>query len=373
MEEKKIQEEKESIPEFDQDKEPFQENEKVNSEEEIVGNEDKKTTEESTGENDKAEDGTQSEAREKDTSEKVVSISALRNMFGKEVTWAAVAALGGAAIVIWNIIRYIFLLCSSYIVHSITKVPIYLLMIRRNVGFTDGYIFYGTIIVLCTLINPLRFLNIRVRKKIAEVISFCSMIVFLIASYCIVGDGDSIFLGYEELIKLKIIFVYISPVVLMPFVDQLYLANELYNLRKRKKPVKHEKATAKSQGMMSEEKKQNQRGNDLLIGISVIKKYITSERKIPLVIHLFCYVIVIILLIMIRLMPTEGLLDQYGRFIVADLGEQYIVQPATYDYNNHLLMLDTSRYYVVDSGNESIKEIEFLPVIFQTENLKNPF
>ena len=332
MEEKKIQEEKESIPEIDQDKEPFQENEKVNSEEEIVGNEDKKTMEESTDENDKADDDTQSEAKENDTSEKVLSISALRKMFGKEVTWAAVAALGGAAIVIWSIIRYFLLLFSSYVLHSKTKVPIYLLMMRRNVGFIDSCVFHVTIITLCIIMNPYHLLNEKARTVITYIIK-CIRVIMAILTGLIIGLIIIVILyriitidnGGDDLIT----FLDVVRLVFVPLLIPGIMIYIIFNFQN-------------------------------IIDLEPGKPILQTRVGLLLLLKTIFFIVIMSLLVVLESSTDEVLLDQDGRVIVADLGEQYIVQSAVYERDKNKLTIDNSRYYVVDSCNESVEVIRFV-------------
>ena len=58
-------------------------------------------------------------------------------MLKEEVTWTAVAAIGGAAIVFWNVIKYIIILYNSFMLYGKTNVPMYLLVMRRNISFSS--------------------------------------------------------------------------------------------------------------------------------------------------------------------------------------------------------------------------------------------
>lgn len=346
MEEKKKQENDDTVHEADT--KPCQQDEKACSEEKAETTENDKPMEETT---------------DLDDDENKID---LREVIGKEVTWAAVAALGGAAIAIWNIIRYVFLLFSSYMMHSKTKVPIYLLMMRRNVGFTDGYVFFATIIALCTLTNPFRFLNSKVRGALGAFSSVLEYVLIIFLFLYLIFYDNHVF-RIAILFKLKSVICYIFPLYIPLSIDYIEFQKERILIQKAEK---HESVIVESNTESSEKHKIKTFGSiekmfwfrkivDFLFDEPVYsdKKNTPRER--------ICLMTILVTLIFLGCMSfssaqTEGLLDQDGRYVVADLGEQYIVQSAAYDSDKYKLTVDTSRYYVIDSNNESVEVIRFV-------------
>ena len=138
-------------------------------------------------------------------------------MLKEDVTWTAIAAIGGAAIVFWNVIKYILILNNSFKLYVKTNVPMYLLVMRRNISFSDAYIFYLTVIAIIycfvgTKYNP--FPRIKGKYLILMGAIFLLIIVFFPISinlfhlekyrYFIRGLGDYLF----PLLAIIIVFFY---------------------------------------------------------------------------------------------------------------------------------------------------------------------
>lgn len=315
MEEKKQQENDEIVREPDIDKESCQQDEKACSEEKVE-----------TTENDKSAE----ERADSDDNENKINI---REAIGKEVTWTAIAALGGAAIVIWNIIRYTFLWASSFVLYTETNVPIYLLEQRKNVGFTNFYLAYFTALILIMIISYTKY-NFLSKEKSDRLYKWFrktdkpAMIVFgLLIVICSIIKKSSLdrdLLNKIEYIANHIFLLFLGYV--LPFYSSLYIVslgctcNELRELNKYGKLIEEIKEVYKS----------------IKIAITVL---------ICLIIVCFFY--------MCATNPYQ-LIDQYNRIIIADLGEHYIVQETLYDKNKKMLMADNSFYYVIDAADEKV-------------------
>lgn len=344
MKEKRKHEENKSIPELDQDKEPCQRNEKALSEGQVE-----------TTENDKSEENTQNMTKEMNTNSPAKQESnsyekrnktdgentkkdkkrEIKNIFkkidfweiiGQEATWTAIAAIGGGALFIWNAIRYIFLFTSSFGLHHSTNVPIYLLMMRKNVNFSDAYLFYLTSIVIFFLIDPIRFV---VKKKayrvLLSVVGITVIVLTTVYAFMVVINPDIMYRYYDET---YFFYCFITPLC------TLLIPNMSLGVRFFKRIVAGKKFDDYESIFLKYDKRS--------IGFLRICSFFGCGIFIGLLMSLQVY----------------ALLDQNNRYIVADLGERFIVQEASYDRNTHDLVVDTSRYYIIDSNNESVESVE---------------
>ena len=339
--------------------EPCPENETPCSEEPVQEKEDNKSVKETKVDKSNPDNENDSHASENGLIGKAFSSKTIKGMVGKEVTWAAIAAIGGAAIVIWNIIRYTFLLFSSYIMHLLTRVPIYLLMMRKNTSFTDGYIFYVTIIVLFLIANPVKYASMKSRillRKVCSTIVFVMSVVFLLVLFTTPSAVSALFklevdgiTSYKTMMWAKYYLSFYGPLVIAQ-----YLIRESTNTIDMDEPVVQEEHIAESN-------KESKRKIQIKL-FKRIKKFFdlfspsSITNTAP---RVFVSLLILTLILFNATLTTEGLLDQNSRFIVADLGEQYIVQTASYEQEEHTLILDTSRYFVIDSNKETVEVIKF--------------
>lgn len=338
--------------------EPCPENETPCSEEPVQEKEDNKSVKETKVDKSNPDNENDSHASENGLIGKAFSSKTIKGMVGKEVTWAAIAAIGGAAIVIWNIIRYTFLLFSSYIMHLWTRVPIYLLMMRKNTSFTDGYIFYVTIIVLFLIANPVKYASMKSRillHKVCSTIVFVMSVVFLLVLFTTPSAVSALFKPEvygitrdKTIMWMKYYFSFYSPLFIVR-----YLIRESTNTIDMDEPVVPEEHIAKSK---KESKKKRQiklfKRIKKFFGLFSTSSIITNTAP-----RVFVSLLILTSILLLATLPTEGLLDQNSRFIVADLGEQYIVQTASYEQEEYRLILDTSRYFVIDSNKETVEVI----------------
>ncbi len=341
---------------FSYDNEPCLQSEKASSEAQGQKNEDNKPIEETKADQAKTNHETDSQASENGIMDKAVSLNAIQGMISKEVTWVAIAAIGGAVIVIWNIIRYSFLLVSSYIMHMITKVPIYLLMMRKNIGFTDGYIFYGTIIVLFLITNPLKYASKKVQRIIENTCNaFITAVLLVLICMMLLEDwfGIDFYSGFfsqnntqiQLLQAVKYMYTLILPMLLpLLFIDTVIQEDPMVESNKKHR--------IKQMTWVKYLEKILNKPSECLMKL--------KEYRLPFWARMWLAFIIAMAWMFLAAQPVEGLLDQDGRFIVADLGDQYIVQPAVYDRDKYTLTIDTSRYYVIDSGKESVEVIVFV-------------
>ena len=355
--------------------EPCPENETPCSEEPVQEKEDNKSVKETKVDKSNPDNENDSHASENGLIGKVFSSKTIKGMVGKEVTWAAIAAIGGAAIVIWNIIRYTFLLFSSYIMHIWTRVPIYLLMMRKNTSFTDGYIFYVTIIVLFLIANPVKYASLksRVFLYIISTIIVMGAVMCLVLSSLLsstVNPGLSIFRpetyfitnNYQTDYKTGLFLRYLC-LLFMPFdAIHLLLSVEIRKTLKSDEPVVSEEHISKSNKKFKRK---------LLIKLFEITSDSSSASYYAnIAFRAFVSLLLFAMMLLCAALPMEGLLDQDGRYIVADLGEQYIVQTASYEQEKYELALDNSRYYVIDSNKETVEVIRFTPPLLSESNYK---
>lgn len=349
MKEKRKPKENKSIPERDQYKELCQENEKALSEGQVE-----------TTENDKSEENTQNMTKEMNTDsptkqesnssekcnktdgenakqnkkrepENILKKLNFWKIIEKEVTWTAIAAIGAGALFIWNAIRYIFLFTSSFVLHQGTNVPIYLLMMRKNVNFTDASLFYLTFIVIFFLIDPIRFI---VKKKAYRfLLSIVGLIVIVLSSvygFMIIFNPDIIYRYYDEIYFFT---CFILPLFALLFRNSVsviisYMNSHIISCIAEEEP-------------------------DFLVKI-----FRMSNRWMINIMRIYCLLACSICIGSVMSVQAYALLDQNNRYIVADLGERFIVQEADYDRNTKTLVVDTSRYYIIDSNNESVESVE---------------
>lgn len=273
---------------------------------------------------------------------------------GEEVTWTAVAAIGGAIIVLWNIIRYIFTFCSSLHLYYMTKVPLYLLMMRKNQSFTEIDLLYATILVLVmvfsfTSLNRLSFDKARRLLMISLILtgffSFLSILLmhqlfsdiktnkylllvivkytneyFLPGAYTLVTIGLGA--SYKESKNIQLL----GSTLLGKFREEViaYLKNEFAH------PEEH------------------------LEDLFNYQKRISKNNLILRKVYPWFLGFVIFLCLHGATITTHCLIDQDNRYVVADLGEVYIVQDTVIDEDNDLISLKTDSYYIIDSKNEQI-------------------
>ena len=369
MEDKKQQENDEIVREPETDKESCQQDAKECSEEKVETTENDKSAEEtvdpegtnpdgiteSSDQNKKPEDALNNRA-DHDVSDDENKIN-IREVLGKEVTWAAIAALGGAAIVIWNIIRYIFIWGSSFSLYLTTNVPIYLLEQRKNVGFTNFYLVYFTSLIVIMIISFTKYdflprIKIQTLTKLIKILYilllFISAIWFL--NLLILRHTPDMDLAnkieYCILCILMFIVSYIIPFMQMIIIltfgrkpgtckNSVNIDRVMYFFKKYYKDKNPDKETID----LDTELKQLSKSTWMLVGI-------------------FCtmaFLLMIYAFIFWGTINTYQLVDQDNRIIVADLGEHYIVQETQYDKNKRKLIVDNSFYYVIDATDEKVK------------------
>lgn len=233
----------------------------------------------------------------------------LKKLFNNKIMWTAIATICGAIVIVWNIIKYVFILFSSYLLFRKTNVPVYLLMQRKNLSFTDAYVIYATIVTVLMMFTFTGFAPIKRvgRKKLLfwASIALAFLVVLNLIKVVITHGQVVIFTHFLN----TFIVSYLAPLLIT---IAMFLAGNL-----------------------------NYKSDNL--------KFAFKWIEVALLIILFLFG---------ASNSSYCLLDQDNRFIVADLGESYVVQDVVTD--NEYLYLDTSCYSIVDSTNETV-HTEFKP------------
>ena len=252
-------------------------------------------------------------------------------MLKEEVTWTAVAAIGGAAIVFWNVIKYIIILYNSFMLYGKTNVPMYLLVMRRNISFSDAYIFYLTAIAIfyCfagTKYNP--FPKIKGKYLIPMGAIFLLIMIFFQSSinlfhlekyrYFIRGLGDYLF----PLLAIIIVFFYTANENNTQFYKKIDADDEINGFYKE------------------------------------LEKNMNSMNRILFFGQLIIIISAIGLVLSSTAVNHYYQIDQDNRLIVADLGERYIVVDTDYKIDEQVLYIDNSHYNSIDSSFETVRVIE---------------
>lgn len=381
MKEKKQQENDEIVREPETDKKSCQQDVKECSEEKVETTENDKSAEEtidsegmnpdgttkkiteSSDQNSKSEDTLNNQDRREVSDDGDIK-KKIHEMLGKEVTWTAVAALGGAIIVIWNIIRYIFIWVSSFLLYTITNVPRYLLEQRKNVGFTNLYLAYFTALIVIMIISFTKY-NIlpeemaeslqKFLQKIVKpyiIIVILSLVGFFFLIKCDTYSDLMYIIGYYYVHVDLFLLGYVTPFIYM--LVALSLGFERYQLRKLdslvdgllyfyKKDIENKNPNKEIEDWFKALKEQPEKSNN------------TFKATKKLSVHIIC--VMIFCSFFMCSINTYQLVDQYNRVIVADLGEHYIVQEAQYDTSKKKLIVDNSFYYVIDADGEKVSMI----------------
>ena len=244
----------------------------------------------------------------------------LQKILSDDLTWEGIAAICASAIFIWNIIRYITLWGCSLALSLQTNVPAYLLIIRKNQSFTDAYLVYPTlaiILIIAVNIKPKLKRILPIFFKIGIFVVIFSL--FLLLAYVIVSKTRTNTFIRDHFYLSSAVLFYIYAKFSLPYV--MFLFGLTY--------------------FDMEEEDQQKTASAALKNIGVV-------------------LFIVIYLILICSINTECLLDQEGRAIIADLGDQYIVSETEYDSDKNFLYIDRSKYYVIDSSNETVKVLRCL-------------
>ena len=261
----------------------------------------------------------------------------LRNMIGQDVTWTAIATLGGAAIVFWNTIKYIIILNSSYSLYRITRVPMYLLVMRKNTSFTDAYIFYLTVLALMICFSYTKY---NVFPVISEKYLELMLLLMLLFVAFVPMTLYHFFPEYWFLIQ-----------EIVNFLFPLYLVIFLYFAGATQSP--HSIYEENDDEIEDEEDEEDEEVED-----SFYEAYVRRTKRLKLLSHILAIIFAITFILQSTSEDYYYLIDQQDRFIVADLGDRYIVQDAVYTSDERILHIDNSHYYNIDSSNETIRIIE---------------
>lgn len=254
---------------------------------------------------------------------------------------------------IWNFLRLVYLLISSFMLHQVTNVPFGLLIKRENFDITNMQLMFLTIVLFLsitstTVINPL---SEESRQKIVsfgdKIQYVVLMLLFLvICLYFFFFRKLSIVRGSYILQRLQTYLYYILPLFI--------LLNALCFGREYLTCISENDVSStvilKYEDIIDEIKK----GNKDYWERQRLKQKINAIRKKFLTRIVPILVLNIVSILMLISVPTYCILDKHNRFIVADLGDKYIVQEAEYDEINEELYVDTSCYYIVEGIEEEL-------------------
>lgn len=319
-------------------------------------------------------------------------ISSLRKMLGDQVIWGGIAAIGGALIAIWNILRYILTFLSSFFRHLQTNVPVYLLMKGSDHGITDVRLFLSTalvIIIILTFTYP-----IPVPKRMITYFTFISgmfsTFVILIMSAIYFDDikmlepryyNDPIiriFIKTDDSIILYLLFACLMLTIIISGIQYTSTKKEFYSIKNKylslqgrvsaisqeyraiKKlyldnkeleattdnPVYYE-LIEKRKAVLSHGQRQKDIAQMLYSSGNELRR--NKKGTLPLIVY------TVIFFILITYHSPYYLIDQNNRIIIADLGDQYVVQEAVIDNGRGIIAVDNTNFSIVNSVNENIK------------------
>ena len=242
----------------------------------------------------------------------------LKKVLQDDLSWEGVAAIGTSSIIIWNIIRYLFRWGDSVVLSHFTKVPAYLLFMRKNQNFSDFYIVYPTIIMIFII-------AVDIKPQLSKKLPGLSLRAVVLI---------------EIFFVLALVFITIADFLTGKYISSHFYLNTLFCVRYSYRFIAPLLVLLIEAGKMDVE----------LEVLGMIR---------PLVV---CYKIVMLfgiylISIFAGAFDSYHLFDQNDRVIVADLGSQYIVQDARFDVNTGNLYVFNSDYYIIDSTNENVKII----------------
>ena len=237
--------------------------------------------------------------------------------------WTSLASVGAFIIIIWNILKYLYVLIDSLSLQSIVHVPLYLLMSRKNLRFTDLELAFSTFILFLiiftyTSYNPMAFFLKKGKENGHPFLPALLLVIILTA---------------------LIIFAYLLVIPDFPFAVKQVVSSIL---------------------------------SLSFLGLVAYRKYFSQNFKLTQnqIIHaILCSLELIVIVFILFLLlpecpynpsllfsstPGEIMIDQNNNVIVADLGDQYIIQDATLDIINHQINIDTSHYSRINNAGEIV-------------------
>ena len=302
----------------------------------------------------KALDGKETKKENKD-----IKVTFLKKLLGEEVTWSAIAAIGGALIIIWNIFRYFFSFISSVRLYLLHNIPLYLLMKRHNMPFSDMILLIYTILFIIIIVSFTEY-NPYLKMKDKTINRF----FLLVTIVGLLGIGFFLFFRiyrheHPEINHLSSVFErglfgYTYPFLFVPYIllfgkKYIFAKNQYKHISEKVSIDRKERIkTWKQKHMFPEEFDEY-----YLKQKDVFSTVVTIAEHFRVLIFAVC----LLFTLDSTTTPFEYYIDQKNRIIIADLGEQYIVQDAKYTQENEAILIDISHYYVIDSSGENLRKV----------------